>query len=124
MRARDSIDEAPLHSPEGFAHILYEHVARLLERNGLRPSDVACFAAAAGPGSFTGVRVGLAAAKGLADATGRPAVGISNLRALAGFGSHPVRATLLDARRGQVYAALYDAALRPVLPEVVTALPS
>jgi tRNA threonylcarbamoyladenosine biosynthesis protein TsaB len=87
------------------------------------PAEIRCFAAAAGPGSFTGVRVGLAAIKGLAEAADRPAVAVSNLQALAVFGSRPLRATLLDARRGEIYGAVYDAHLRAISPEVVTALP-
>ncbi|MGH9659692.1 MAG: tRNA (adenosine(37)-N6)-threonylcarbamoyltransferase complex dimerization subunit type 1 TsaB, partial [Bryobacteraceae bacterium] len=79
------------------------------------------FAAASGPGSFTGVRVGLACAKGLAEATGRSVVPVSNLRALAEFGTAPVRATLLDARRGEIYGAVWrDGQL--VRPEVVLPL--
>ena len=70
-----------------------------------------CFAAASGPGSFTGVRVGLAAVKGLAEAAGKRVVAVSNLRALAFFGSAPLRATVIDARRGEVYAALYNSRL-------------
>jgi tRNA threonylcarbamoyladenosine biosynthesis protein TsaB len=56
------------------------------------------------------VRVGLASIKGLAEAMGKPAAGISNLRAIASFGTAPLRAPVLDARRGEVYAAIYDAA--------------
>src|SRR5258708_5915717 len=52
-----------------------------------------------GPGSFTGVRVGLACVKGLAEAAGKPVVAVSNLKALAAFGAGPLRATILDARR-------------------------
>jgi tRNA threonylcarbamoyladenosine biosynthesis protein TsaB len=80
------------------------------------------FAAASGPGSFTGVRVGLTAAKGLAEASGRPVVAVSNLEALAWFGTRPLRATLLDARRGEIYGAVFDASLKPVRDEVVMAL--
>jgi len=123
MRAPDMIDELPLHSPDGFAQILYDHMQRLLDRNSASAADVRCFAAAAGPGSFTGVRVGLAAVKGLAEAVDRPAFAVSNLQALAVFGSRPLRATLLDARRGEIYGAVYDADLRAVSPEVVTSLP-
>ncbi len=71
---------------------------------------VDCFAAASGPGSFTGVRVGLACVKGLAEALGKPAVAVSNLRAIASFGTAPWRAVVLDARRGEIYGAVYDAA--------------
>ncbi len=123
LRSPGEVDEIPLHSPDGFAHILFDHLAIVLERNGIAMRDIECFAAASGPGSFTGVRVGLAAVKGLAEATGRPAVAVSTLRALASFGSRPLRAVLLDARRGQVYAAVYNEDLRIVSPEVVTALP-
>jgi tRNA threonylcarbamoyladenosine biosynthesis protein TsaB len=123
VSGEEVVGEVLLHSAEGFGQILYDHLARLLDRHGWRLEQVDCFAAAAGPGSFTGVRVGLAAVKGLAEATGKPGLGISNLQAVAFFGTAPLRAAVLDARRGEVYAALYDAALHPVRPETVTKLP-
>ncbi len=82
-------------------------------------AEIDCFAAACGPGSFTGVRIGLSAVKGLAEATGKPAVGVSNLRAMSSFGNLPLRAVVLDARRGEVYAAVYNSDLQPVVPEAV-----
>jgi tRNA threonylcarbamoyladenosine biosynthesis protein TsaB len=57
--------------------------------------------------------------KGLAEATGKRAVGISNLRAMSSFGNLPLRAIVLDARRGQMFTAVYDADLQPVVPEGV-----
>jgi tRNA threonylcarbamoyladenosine biosynthesis protein TsaB len=111
--------EMLLHAPDGFAHVLYPHLEDLLRRNGAALPDVDCFAAAAGPGSFTGVRVGLACVKGLAEAVGRPAVAVSNLEAIATFGSGPLRAAILDARRGEIYGAVYDDAGRLVIPEAV-----
>jgi len=116
-------DEMPLHAPTGFAHVLYQHLEELLRRNGAALADIDCFAAASGPGSFTGVRVGLACVKGLAEAIGRPAVAVSNLEALASFGAGPLRAAVLDARRGEVYGAVYDAEGRSVIPEMVAKLP-
>jgi tRNA threonylcarbamoyladenosine biosynthesis protein TsaB len=113
-------EEILLHSPEGFGHVLFDQIARLLDRNDVAVSAMDCFAAASGPGSFTGVRIGLTAAKGLAEATGRPVAAVSNLRTLAWFGQGALRATLLDARRGEVYAGLYDAGLSAVNPEAVT----
>jgi tRNA threonylcarbamoyladenosine biosynthesis protein TsaB len=113
----------PLHSPSGFAHVIYPHIRELLERAGAALREIDCFAAACGPGSFTGVRVGLACIKGLAEAEGKPAVAVSNLEALAVFGTASLRAVLLDARRGEVYGAVYDAAGRLVLPETVGKLP-
>ncbi len=91
------VEEVELHAPEGFGHVLFGHIQQLLERRGTTVYQMECFAAASGPGSFTGVRVGLAAAKGLAEATGKRMVAISNLRALASFGSAPLRATVIDA---------------------------
>jgi tRNA threonylcarbamoyladenosine biosynthesis protein TsaB len=114
------IAETHMHSPDGFAHVLFPELARLLEQGGCGLQHIDCFAAASGPGSFTGVRVGLTAVKGLAEATGKPVAAISNLRALATFGRGERRAVIVDARRGEVYAAIYDASLRLVSPEVVT----
>ncbi len=68
------------------------------------------------------MRVALSVAKGLADASGKWAAGISNLRALAANGQAVRRAVLLDARRGDVYAAVFDPNLQAISPEVVTKL--
>ena len=113
------IEQVSLQAPGGFAHVIYGHLASLLERHGLEPDGIDCFAAASGPGSFTGVRVGLACIKGLAEACGKPALGISNLRAMARYGSHRLRAPVLDARRGEVYGAVYDSDDGLVTPETV-----
>lgn len=116
------VEEVELHAPEGFGHVLYGHIQQLLERRGTTVHQMECFAAASGPGSFTGVRVGLAAAKGLAEATGKRVVAVSNLRALASFGSAPLRATVIDARRGEVYGAVYNSQLQLVMTEAVLKL--
>jgi len=119
LASGELLEEIRVHSPEGFGHRIFQEIAALLARHGIRAGDIACFAAAAGPGSFTGVRVGLAAIKGLAEATGRPAVAVSNLETLATFGAAPNRAVLIEARRGQIYGAVYDSAGRLVVPESV-----
>ncbi|MGA2132665.1 MAG: tRNA (adenosine(37)-N6)-threonylcarbamoyltransferase complex dimerization subunit type 1 TsaB [Bryobacteraceae bacterium] len=123
VRGGDVEDEILLHSPEGFGQILFGRLAQLLERHGRNIADIDCFAAASGPGSFTGVRIGLACVKGLAAATGRPVVAVSNLAAMATFGAAPLRATVLDARRGEVYGAVYDADGGIVMPETVMPFP-
>jgi tRNA threonylcarbamoyladenosine biosynthesis protein TsaB len=90
----------------------------LLEAAGVRLADVDLFAVAAGPGSFTGLRVGIATIQGLAVATGRRVVAVSTLdalAALAGDGGTPV-AAWVDAHRSEVYASLYGADGRPCLP--------
>ena len=113
------LEEVPLHSPDGFGHILFTEIERLLARHGRKIADVGGFAVAAGPGSFTGVRVGLTAAKGLAEAANRKVVAISNLQAIASFGTKPLRAVAIDARRGEIFGAVYDSDLRLVSEEVV-----
>ncbi|MEO8100204.1 MAG: tRNA (adenosine(37)-N6)-threonylcarbamoyltransferase complex dimerization subunit type 1 TsaB [Acidobacteriota bacterium] len=116
------IEEVPVAATEGFGHVLFEEIETLLARHQLTLREIACFATASGPGSFTGVRIGLTAAKGLAEATGRQVVAVSNLQALAWFGHGDLRAPYLDARRGEVYGAVYDAQLQLVQPEVVAKL--
>ena len=116
------VGELAMHSTEGFGHLLFGHVNDLLVTHGWLLTDMDAFAAAAGPGSFTGIRVGLAAVKGLGAALGRPVVAVSSLQAVAWHGSAPLRAALIDARRDEVYGALYSASLQPVRPEVVTVL--
>lgn len=113
------LEEMPLHSPEGFGQVLFGHIQALLDRHGWTINSIDRFAAASGPGSFTGVRIGLTAAKGLAEATGRAVNAVSNLEALSYCGSTPVRAVVMDARRGEVYGAVYDAGLRVRVPEAV-----
>lgn len=117
------LEEIVLHSNEGFAHLLFPHMESLLNRHGWALESVDCFAAAAGPGSFTGVRVGLAAMKGLAETLGRAASAVSNLRALASFGQAERRAVFFDARRGEIYGAVYSAGGEVLQAEVVQPFP-
>lgn len=98
----------------GLTHseIIMPAVDAALEGAGLRCGDVDVFAAVAGPGSFTGVRIGVCAAKGLAHATGKPCVAVHALEALAMnfYGFDGLCCPILDARRGQVYCAAFDMA--------------
>lgn len=116
------IEERRLDSPDGFGHILFGAIEELLAAHGVPVNAIDLYAVATGPGSFTGVRIGLTAAKGLAFASGKPLSGVTNLEALASLGSGPLRAPIFDARRGDVYAAIYDDALRIVVPPVVCPL--
>lgn len=120
VEGEDVIDEKPVHAPDGFGHLLFDWLKQLLGKSSLERID--CFAATSGPGSFTGVRVGLACLKGLAEAVGKPVVPVSNLKAIAAFGSSPLRAPFLDARRGEIYGGLYDASLAVIEPEVVISM--
>lgn len=112
-------EEVLLHAPQGFSHVLFGAMEALLGRQHVTLAEIELFAGASGPGSFTGVRVGLSAVKGLAEVCGRRVVAVSNLEALAEFGKSDARAAVIDARRGEVYAALFDGAGKQIVPEVV-----
>jgi len=122
-RGETLLGEMPLHASSGFAQILYGCLTDLLARQRVSLADIDVFATASGPGSFTGVRVGMACVKGLAEARRKPAVAVSNLEVLARFGAGPLRAVLLDARRGDVYGAVYDDSGKLIVPEVVAKVP-
>ena len=89
---------------------LVPEIERLLATAGLTISDIDIFASAIGPGSFTGVRGGIATIQGLALASAKPCSGFSSLAMLAmNFSlSRSLICPMLDARKGEVYAALYD----------------
>lgn len=88
---------------------LLPHLTDVLSRGGSRPEDLTMIAVGIGPGSFTGVRVGLATAKGLALALAIPLVGVSTLDVVAaGAGDHPSLLVLLDAKKGEVFGARYE----------------
>lgn len=89
---------------------LLAQVEQVLEAAGLTTGQLDMLAVVQGPGSFTGLRVGLATAKGLATAAGIPLFGVSTLEALAmnlPFCQYPVHA-FLDARKQEVYTCRYD----------------
>src|ERR1700689_236571 len=84
-------------------------IDRALHSSGLVFADVDVYVTAAGPGSFTGVRVGLTTVKAWAEVTTKPIVSVSRLEVLASeaVGSQPWVATFTNAQRRQVFAALY-----------------
>jgi tRNA threonylcarbamoyladenosine biosynthesis protein TsaB len=99
----------------GHAEELMPLIARVIAAAALAPSALAAVAVGAGPGSFTGLRIGMATAKGIALAADRPLWAVSSLAALAlaAAGDAPAGAALLvpvlDARRGELYAGFYEA---------------
>ena len=124
LAGSEVVEETLLHAADGFGHVLFGYLGRLLEKHGRRVNEIACFAAAAGPGSFTGVRIGLACVKGLAEAVERKVVTVSNLEAMARFGSAAQRAVAMDARRGEIYGAVYGAEGQTLCEPRVTRFPS
>ena len=96
----------------GFSHsrTLLSLADSLLENLDIKPSDIGLIAVSRGPGSFTGVRIGVSAAKGLAWGLDIPVCGVSTLEAMA-YQTPETGAVIcpvMDARRGQVYNALFE----------------
>jgi tRNA threonylcarbamoyladenosine biosynthesis protein TsaB len=112
-------EEITMHAPLGFSGVLFAEIDFLLKRRGIRIDEIDCFATAVGPGTFTGVRVGMTCAMGLAEALGKRVCAVSNLEALAEFGTAGMRAVIIDARRGDIYAAVYGREGAVIVPERV-----
>lgn len=111
-------------SGETHSRHLMTMVDRAVYESGVDVGGFDGFAVTRGPGSFTGLRIGISAVKGLAAAAGKPVAGISSLKVLAAqaAGTADLIYTVLDARRNEVYGAgfrHYDGRLDQVRPEVV-----
>jgi tRNA threonylcarbamoyladenosine biosynthesis protein TsaB len=119
-REGEIMEARAIESPDGFGHTIYQEIEALLDRHGVRLAEIDVYGAASGPGSFTGIRVGLSVVKALAEVHGKKVVPVSNLAAMASAAEGRYRAPVMDARREQVYAAVYDEALQPVVLEIAT----
>lgn len=104
LRAELTIQAKLTHSEQ-----LMPHIADMLDKASVDKQAIDSIAVAVGPGSFTGLRIGLATAKGLAFAWGVPIVGVSTPESLAWncVGASDLICPLIDAQKGNVYAALY-----------------
>jgi tRNA threonylcarbamoyladenosine biosynthesis protein TsaB len=120
LRAGELLESRWIEAPDGFGSRLFSEIRETLGRHGLAVDEIDGFAAAAGPGSFTGIRIGLTAIKAMAEVSGKQVAGVSNLEALAELGEGLFRAPVMDARRGQVYAAVYDEEGQPIVDEAAT----
>jgi tRNA threonylcarbamoyladenosine biosynthesis protein TsaB len=94
-------------------------VGEVVGLSGVGFSDLARIGVTIGPGSFTGLRVGLSFAKGLALALGVPCIGIGTLEALAAGGGGDFVAAALDARMGQVYLQVFDRGVALMAPDAL-----
>lgn len=103
------LDVVPLEGGT-FSAQLVPQISGLLAKHGLSKSDIGGFTVASGPGSFTGLRVGLAAIKALAEVLGKPIAAVSRLEAIARAGGGRGRVVAaLDAGRNEIYAGEYVA---------------
>lgn len=101
--------EYTLNNGNTHSETLLPMVESVLKSFGMTPADVDLFALSAGPGSFTGVRIGAATVKGLAFASGKPCAEVSTLEAIAyNLRIHKgLICPVMNARRSQVYTALF-----------------
>ena len=110
MRDEELLYEAFLSAGHTHSEVLMELVDGAFKATGLSPADVDLWGVCAGPGSFTGLRIGLATVKGLALVHKAPCAAVSTPEALA-FSCPAGQGTVLaalDARRGEVYWAAFD----------------
>jgi tRNA threonylcarbamoyladenosine biosynthesis protein TsaB len=109
--AVDVLEVVPLEGGS-FSAQLVPQIATLLSRHGSKKENIGAFVVASGPGSFTGLRVGLAAIKALAEVTGKPIAAVSLLEVVARSGKARGKVmAALDAGRGEIYAGVYDIAV-------------
>ena len=108
------------------ASFIQEAIANLLEGQQMAMTEIDAIVVTLGPGSYTGLRVGLATAKGIAYALEKSLIGLSTLSALAAAAVQVSPTTIevstqifsmIDARRMEVFGAIYDITLNPILPE-------
>jgi tRNA threonylcarbamoyladenosine biosynthesis protein TsaB len=109
LRDQKVIGAVSTRTDEIYSSRMFRHLEFLLNDLSLSLEKFDLFAVAAGPGSFTGLRVGLAAVKGWAEVYDKPIAAVSGLEAVAvqSHSAEPVLVPILDARRGQVYFGFY-----------------
>jgi tRNA threonylcarbamoyladenosine biosynthesis protein TsaB len=109
LRDGDLLRSAAHESLEDYSSWLLPAVGKVLLNAGLRMAEVDAYAVAAGPGSFTGVRVGLTTVKAWSEVYGKDIAAVSRMEAMAvqATGGGPFVAAFADAQRGQVFGAVY-----------------
>ena len=105
----------------GHAELIFTRIGELLERNGVGYPDLTRVVTTTGPGSFTGLRIGLSAARGLALARSIPVIGVPSLLALSLTVPGP-STVLLDARRGEAYFQSFAGAAEPTSAPMLLAM--
>src|SRR5207248_1586581 len=118
LRDEEVLEQTAIHSDQPHSSQLFEDLNHLTRDADVSLADFDVFAVNAGPGSFTGLRIGLTAVKAWSEIYGRPIAAVSGLEAVAAQASEcekqqslieqPLMAAIIDARRGQVFGALYE----------------
>lgn len=115
--------------PNEHAYFLQKGIQQLVIDSGIQLLDIDAIAVAHGPGSYTGIRIGMASAKGLCYVLKKPLIVVSNLEIMAVSAQATIKqdsnylfCPMLDARRMEVYTAIYDHQLKEILPSAAVIL--
>ena len=120
LNERKIVGEYIISNDRTHSQIIMPLLDDLLTKAGVKISDIDVFATCTGPGSFTGLRIGITAMKTLAQATEKPIIGIDSLKGLSlNVMSDDYICPVIDARHNQVYTALYKDNLCKKEPDVV-----
>jgi tRNA threonylcarbamoyl adenosine modification protein YeaZ len=114
LRRDDRVDTLVEDMPTGQAERLFPALEELLKRNDVAYADLDRIAVTTGPGSFTGLRIGLSGARGLGLALNIPVIGVPSLLALSLSAECDALAVLLDARRGETYVQTFSGPAIPI----------
>lgn len=111
------------HEMKDHGAFLQPAIKKIIQRAGISMQEIAAIAVCSGPGSYTGLRVGMASAKGLSYALNKPLITVGSLNVLAAGviadsvpGENVIFCPMIDARRMEVYSALYDGELNELFP--------
>lgn len=109
-------------SQKDHASFLHPAIVTVLKKAAVTIKDVDAVSVCHGPGSYTGIRVGVAAAKGLCYAAGKPLITVNQLEILTtdaianNTGNNGLYCPMIDARRMEIYTAIYDKTLKEIVP--------
>ncbi len=115
-RGPDELATSKGNSEVSHSNSMLAEINECLNHAGLKLADIDLFACASGPGSFMGLRIGIATLKALAATLGRPCVGVPTLNAIAqGAGKSKATVSLLPAGRGEVFAQMFSVAVDEIV---------
>ncbi len=109
LKEEEIIDEINLDSGKTHSETLMPNICEILSKNEMQLSDINLISCCVGPGSFTGIRIGVASAKAMAQVNEIPIASVTSLETLARIDvSDKIKVAMLDARNNQVYCGIFD----------------
>lgn len=109
LENEEIIDEINLDNGRTHSENLMPMIAEILAKNNLKLENIDLISCSIGPGSFTGIRIGVASVKAMAEVNQIPVVGVTSLETLARIDeSENTKVALIDARNNQVYGGIFD----------------